>query len=110
MKIKIEIDLSLDELLKIIHNEEKPFTDLKDIEPMVFYSKHPFGEIKLNDKVEILPSEECVTNADKIKYDESISGLKCSVEGINRFEKTILIKTSLGRRFTVESTWLKKII
>lgn len=63
------------------------------------------AEICVGDEVQIMCSEDCVTNADTIKYDEKISGLKCHVSRIDSWNNKIL----LSNCFYVHPTWLKLI-
>lgn len=65
-------------------------------------------KIKADDRCRIAPAENCVTNADKIKYDEQIDG---KIVVVKRIEKdSILVQQQENRILIfVEPSWLIKL-
>lgn len=62
-------------------------------------------EMKIGDEVRVLPSSDCVTNSDTIKYDEKIDGVKAFIKFINYSENKVLLTSG----FYVHETWLQFI-
>lgn len=67
--------------------------------------------IEFLDKISIIESEFCVTNNDKIKYNEKISNERGFVQSIDQYNKTCLIKfeNEMIQSCVVPITWLKFI-
>lgn len=84
-----------------------------------FFEKNIWLEMNRNNKpvkeylhvdqmVEILPSEFCVTNTDTIKYDEIVSGKICIVKEILESENKVKVKLNEDEReIFVHKHWLK---
>lgn len=66
-------------------------------------------EMEIDDTIKILPSENCVTNSDTIKYDERIDSTCGLIKSIHYDENEIVISAHDGNRLRVHPTWLKLI-
>lgn len=82
----------------------------KEKQNEIFFYYHPEMKIKIeiNDLIEILPSENCVTNADYIKYNENISGARGTIKKIDFLNKQALISFQNFDMY-VHTNWLKLI-
>lgn len=110
-----EIEISALEIKELIKETPRvtEFVDLEHLHKsgtkLVVDSK---GEVLyLNDLIKILPSENCVTNADTIKYDESIDGKDCIIWGIDRLLNQLLVKenrSDVFKQFKILSSWTVK--
>lgn len=101
-QIKMFKDLRLMET-----QEQLNKTKLDEIKKLhLFYSHEPEEEVILiDDEIEIISSEFCVTNADTIKYDEKISAQKGIVKGIDLLKKEVLVEID-NQKIIVHSHWL----
>lgn len=118
----VEIEMSLEEIREMnIHNGEVSQTiptsfDFKKRDKVTHYYSSTLEKIKIDDIVRILPSENCVSNSDIIKYDEKIDGKTCIVTDIEhghgigvRELKGTKKPAVISLSFRVESSWLEKL-
>lgn len=108
---EFEMEMGLEEIKEMNkHNARSDYSMpplFKGIKEL--YYSGTLTPIKVEDQVVILSSENCNTNADTIKYDERIDGLKCTVLAVNRLQKTVaVLSEKQDRRFDVMASWLIK--
>lgn len=112
MKIKFE-DIEIEATPKEVYSFiSLIFDEPKNIETKtkekLYYGKS-LAEIRIGDIVSVLESEFCVTNTDKIIYNETISGMTCRVKDISLKENVVTIVDAKkgGFSFFVHPTWLQ---
>lgn len=120
-----EIEVSIDHLSelenKISSEVGKKFCEeikskLSSFNPI--YYTGTIEPIKNGDNIVVLPSENCVTNTDKLKYDERIDGITAKVVNVFAEENKVSIRIEelhgntilrLGQTVVVHGHWIKKI-
>lgn len=116
----IEFEISINEIREMNEFENKSNVEYKIpdlIDKKLYYKNYHqrefdnLVEIKFLDKIEIMSSEFCLTNNDKIKYDEILSDEYGTIQSININDKTCLIKfeNEMIQSCVVPITWLKFI-
>lgn len=112
----VDLEISTKEISEMNEFEDKKIEMIKPIKRNILYYTHDIDkveigneigkiEIKKGDMVEILPSENCVTNADTINYDEVVSGAKGIVLEVYPLDN----KIKFSRGYNVQASWLKFI-
>lgn len=114
MKLQIEISpIELKEIFNYFDSEPITEHEIKPIsypkkKSVLFYDNSLFDIIKVDDTIEVLPSENCVTNTDKIKYDEIISGEPGVVYNIYPEENKVTVFV-MGKYVDVHPSWIKRL-
>lgn len=114
-----EFEITIQEMLQLIKEQGKVYKQnrnpIKPVPPAIFYGFPKIAVIHPGDIARILPSAECRTNADEIKYDESIDGMQVQIIDVHQIEKLVSVKAirsnkaseSITPVFKVHSHWLK---
>lgn len=116
----IQFEISTNEILQMNEFENKKNVERKIPDPPILpksffrYVNMPLT-MQEGDLIEILPSDDCVTNGDTIKYDERISGCTARIQTIFLTDNKIKIKSTSENKYksfnvNVHPTWVKLIL